>query len=260
MRRDGRKQSVGVAAARLTLLVAPSPPDMHTARLQEVVDESVSQLLLLAAARKLPGLDAAGALQALLSALEFATARTAPLLAQGAVEAFLLRQTQQQQQPPAVAATAAAAGSGSEAWSRHALSAALLAHPAGAQQLLARAVAALEPGRSGGCGSSTSLTDTWQQLAPFFSFVLLRSASDAGAGGGGSSSKNAAAAGAGGGAGRGQGGTGDRLDPLAAAALRGALVGALVRAACGAADVARLVVPFLLRHLAVAPLGDETTR
>jgi len=211
-----------------------------TDRHAEVVDESVAQLLQLIAAKsgkQLPHLDADAALQALLSALTSATARTAPLLARGVAAAFLQRQQQQH-----------AGSANNEVWSRHPLSAALLAHPASAQQLLACACAELEPGHIN--SSSSKLTDMWQWLAPFFTFILLR---PIGCDTAGSSSSTAAAAASGASAAA----AGDRLEPLTALALRTNLVGALVRISCSSVHVARLVVPFLLSRLICMGLGDD---
>ncbi|KAI8466909.1 MAG: hypothetical protein J3K34DRAFT_524154 [Monoraphidium minutum] len=207
--------------------------DRHT----EVVDEAVAQLVALADSHAPPpGLGPAAALPLLLDAVDAAPPRAAPLLARGVVAALGLRSRHWEglrragQDAPEM-----------EAWSRHPLSAALLAQLAAAQQLLAAAAAAL--GAAEVLGAPGELDAAWRRLSPFFSFVLLRPLSQHAAGGGG------------GGEGGGAGG-----DAAAGLALRGVLVGALARAACAGEGVAARVAPFLLRHIACGHMADDAAR
>lgn len=208
-----------------------------------MVDEAAAQLLRLAAARSLPGLAAPDALRLLLDAADAAPPRAAPAIARAAVAAFLLRE---RERGGGGGVGAGGGAGGAEAWARHPLCAALLAAPAGAQQLLAGACGALtaHPARGEGLAPEAA----WAALRPFFSYVLLRPL--------GAQPGSGAAAGPGGGG----GGAGDRLDAPCALALRAALAGGLARAACGDVRVARLAAPFLLRHLACMPLADEAVR
>lgn len=211
------------------------------------MDESVSQLLHLAGALTLPGIDASTALQLLLAALDTASTRTSPLLAKAVVSGFLLRQRQ-----AASATTSAVSLPPAEAWARHPLSTAVLAQPSSAQQVLSAACSELR--QEAASGSPGAIVHTWESFQPFFSFILLRplgmTNGPAGASGAASamSVTNAPSS------------AGDRLDPLAALALRAALVGSLVRLACCYREVARLVLPLLTGHLACMPLGEEAIR
>ncbi|KIZ01878.1 hypothetical protein MNEG_6086 [Monoraphidium neglectum] len=221
-----------------------------TARHVEVVDEAVAQLLRLADGAALPALDAAAALRLLLDALDAAPPRTAPPLARGVVSAFLLRQRQ------SAAGGHVGGGSGgagpaesSELWARHPLSAALLAQPAGAQQLLSHACDSLVAAAAGDEGSK-AVVNTWHALRPFFSFILLRPVETYGGAAAAAHAGSVLAAGA----------SGDARGPGSALALRACLVGKLARAACGSAAMARLAVPFLLRHVACTPLADDAVR
>jgi hypothetical protein len=215
-----------------------------------VVDEAVAQLLRLADGAALPALDAAAALRLLLDALDAAPPRTAPPLARGVVSAFLLRQRQ------SAAGGHVGGGSGgagpaesSELWARHPLSAALLAQPAGAQQLLSHACDSLVAAAAGDEGSK-AVVNTWHALRPFFSFILLRPVETYGGAAAAAHAGSVLAAGA----------SGDARGPGSALALRACLVGKLARAACGSAAMARLAVPFLLRHVACTPLADDAVR
>lgn len=124
-----------------------------------------------------------------------------------------------------------------EAWSRHPLSAALLAHPAAAPEVIAGACAALERAAAAPMAAARvdELRATWLRLRPFFAFVLLRPAGGVGGGGGGAGDAGA--------------------DHATVVALRASLASALVRLACAHTSVAELVAPLLLRCAACLPLG-----